>query len=78
MQKRGTVQILKFSIKDFFSKCDQICMKKSLIKNVIILCSVEKDDHFRESRRRGYGQQQQILIISYISDVKYDLMRFIY
>ena len=78
MQKRGTAQRLKFSIKDFFSKCDQIRMKKSLIENVIFLCSVEKDDQFRESLRRGYGQQQQILINSCISDDKYDLMRFIY
>ena len=69
---------MKFSIKDFFKKRDQIRIKKSLIENIIFLCSVGKDDHFQESRRRGYGQQQQILIISYISDVKYDLMRFIY
>ena len=40
---------MKFSIKDFFSKCDQIrrklwiwshLLKKSLMENVIFLCSV--------------------------------------
>ena len=32
---------MKFSIKDFFSKCDQIrsLLKKSLMKNFIFLCS---------------------------------------
>ena len=44
-----TVQKIKFSIKNFFSKCDQILSKlpiwshlltKSLMKNFIILCSV--------------------------------------
>ena len=42
-------QKIKFSIKDFFSKCDQIrnflriqshLLKKSLIKNFVFLCSV--------------------------------------
>ena len=42
---------MKFSIKDFFSKCDQIrsflriwshLLKKSLMKNFIFLCSVAK------------------------------------
>ena len=44
-------QKMKFSIKDFFSKCDQICsflriwshlLKKSLIVNVIFLCIVNR------------------------------------
>ena len=43
-----TAQQMKFSIKDFFSKCDQIrnflriwsnLLKKSLMKNFIFLCS---------------------------------------
>ena len=42
---------MEFSIKNFFSKCDQICsllqiwshlMKKSLMENFIFLCSVCK------------------------------------
>ena len=32
-------QKMKFSIKNFFSKCDQI-LKKSLMTNLIFLCSV--------------------------------------
>ena len=41
-----TAQKMKFSIKDFFSKCDQICsflgiwphlLKKSLMKNIIFV-----------------------------------------
>ena len=44
------LQNMKFSIKDYFSKCDQfhsflqICshlLKKSLVENFIFLCSVE-------------------------------------
>ena len=44
-----TAQKIKFSIKDFFSKCDQIrkklqiwshLLKKSSMENVIFLCSV--------------------------------------
>ena len=44
-----TAQKMKFSIKDFFSKCDQIhsflqiwshLLKKSLMENYIFLCSV--------------------------------------
>ena len=37
-----TAQKMKFSIKDFFSKCDQIrsLLKKSLKENFIFLCSV--------------------------------------
>ena len=47
-RKMVTKQKMKFSIKDFFSKCDQIrsplwiwshLLKKSLIKNFIFLCS---------------------------------------
>ena len=46
--KHVTAQKLKFSIKDFYSKCDQIrrklwicshLLKKSLMKNFIFLCS---------------------------------------
>ena len=46
--KNYTAQKMKFSIKDFFSKCDQIhkflriwshLLKKSLIENFIFLCS---------------------------------------
>ena len=45
-----TAQKTKFSIKDFFSKCDQICsflriwshfLKTSLMKNFIFLCSAK-------------------------------------
>ena len=45
---------MKFSIKDFFSKCDQICsflriwshlMKKSLMEN-FIFCAVQMYNHF--------------------------------
>ena len=45
---KHTAQKTKFSIKDFFSKCDQICnfcvfcshlLKKSLMANFIFLCS---------------------------------------
>ena len=45
----NTAQKMKFSIKNFFSKCDQIrsllriwshLLKKSLIENFIFLCSV--------------------------------------
>ena len=45
----NTAQKMKFSIKDFFSKCDQIhsflriwshLLKKSLLENFIFLCSV--------------------------------------
>ena len=44
-----TAQIMKFYIKDFFSKCDQIrsflrvwphLLEKSLMENFIFLCSV--------------------------------------
>ena len=47
-QKFDTAQKMKFSIKDFFNKCDQICRKlrlwlnlqrKSLKENFIFLCS---------------------------------------
>ena len=34
-----TAQKIKFSIKDFFSKCDQILLKKSLMEN-LIFCAV--------------------------------------
>ena len=46
-----TAQKMKFYIKDFFSKCDQICrklliwshlLKKSLMENFIV-CAVLKD-----------------------------------
>ena len=46
-----TVQKIKFSIKDFFSQCDQIrrklpiwshLLKKSLMENFIFLCSATK------------------------------------
>ena len=46
-----TAQKMKFYIKDFFSKCDQICrklliwshlLKKSLLENFIV-CAVLKD-----------------------------------
>ena len=46
--KVNTAQKMKFSIKEFFSKCDQIrsflriwshLLKKSLMKNFIFLCS---------------------------------------
>ena len=45
---RHTAQKVKFSIKDFFSKCDQVCrklriwshlLKKFLMENFIFLCS---------------------------------------
>ena len=45
----GTAQKMKFFIKDFFSKCDQVrnflriwshLLKKSLMENLIFLCSV--------------------------------------
>ena len=48
-RETNTAQKLKFSIKDFFSKCDQIrsfqqiwshLLKKSLMENSIFLCSV--------------------------------------
>ena len=47
-----TAQKMKFSIKDFLSKCDQICsflriwsllLKKSIVKNFIFLCSDESN-----------------------------------
>ena len=40
---------MKFSIKDFFKKRDQIRMKKSLIENIIFLCSVGKDITFKKA-----------------------------
>ena len=55
LPKKGyprTAQKMKFSIKDFFSKCDQICsflriwshlLKKSLMENFIfcaVLCAI--------------------------------------
>ena len=51
LHKNGvnTAQKIKFSIKDIFSKCDQIhgflriwshLLKKSLMENFILLCSV--------------------------------------
>ena len=48
-EKYRTAQKVKFSIKDFFCKCDQIrsflriwshLLKKSLTENFIFLCSV--------------------------------------
>ena len=51
--RRITAQKMKFSIKDFFSKCDQICsflrilthlLKKSLTGN-LILCAVHNMFH---------------------------------
>ena len=51
--RRITAQKMKFSIKDFFSKCDQICsflrilthlLKKSLMGN-LILCAVHNMFH---------------------------------
>ena len=45
---KSSAQKIKFSIKDFFSKCEQICgklriwshlLKKSLMENSIYLCS---------------------------------------
>ena len=54
-RKTDTAQKIKFSIKDFFSKCDQIrwklriwshLLKKSLIEN-FIFCAVK---HYRQSQ----------------------------
>ena len=48
----GTAQKMKFSIKDFFSKCDQICrklriwshlLKKSLMENLIFCPVLSKE-----------------------------------
>ena len=40
---KATVQTMRFSLKDFFSKCHQICskllLKKSLMENFIFFCS---------------------------------------
>ena len=40
---KATVQTIRFSLKDFFSKCHQICskllLKKSLMENFIFFCS---------------------------------------
>ena len=45
---RNSAHKMKFSFKDFFSKCDQIrrshLLKKSLIENFIFLCSVKALD----------------------------------
>ena len=52
INKQTTVQKMKFSIKDFFSKCDQICsflriwsylLKKSLMEN-FIFCAMHQMD----------------------------------
>ena len=54
---------MKFSIKDFFKKCDQICrklriwshlMKKFLIKNFIFLCS-DPQVNSRANKKYQYG-----------------------
>ena len=50
----SNAQRVKFSIKDFFSKCDQILrklqiwshlLKKSLMKN-LIFCAVQSNDNY--------------------------------
>ena len=62
-----TTQKMKFSIKDFFSKCDQLrrklriwshSLKKSLMENFIFLCShiitFENMEDFKHMKQRNF------------------------
>ena len=46
---RNNAQKMKFSIKDFFSKCDQI-RRKSLMKSFIFLCGVSRNESKKKDR----------------------------
>ena len=83
---------LTFSIKDFFSKCDQIrtklwiwshLRKKSLLKNFIFLCSVKKSYKMIYLWNRTYHFQKRSLtnyvIVIYnelIEAIRYHQIRF--
>ena len=58
---------MRFSNKDFLSKCDQICsflriwshlLRKSLIEN-FILCALEEKFDEREKENEGMGNESE-------------------
>ena len=67
---KHTAQIMKFSIKDFFSKCEQIrsflricshLLKKSLMEN-FIFCAVTQNNEQQKSFFKEYKQNADFYI----------------
>ena len=65
-----TAQKMMFSIKDFFSKCDQFCRKlwiwshllnKSLIENFIFCAVLEKENWYLQNfQKNSFGKNEFI------------------
>ena len=73
--KCTTAQKMKLSIKDFFSKCDQICRKlriwsrlltKSLMENFIFWCSVPICFIFYNQKATPFGKVTRFVLFKWM------------